>query len=269
MKAWVVAFAAWLSLSGCATNTMVLERASMTADLPIPPPAMVPESTPPSSVFGQISLETIRGDFAEVHQDWGAIEERYWGEVPWAGRLQFQFVHGPHLRWVVGGGYSVSGSIWTGPVISVGNSLVRWDMDLILGATYVRANFQGFARIHDVEQSRRFPSETSFRSGPTVWGQWALRVRARSSGPWGELRYLPVFRWGTLESDLAQDVRAAAVASTLGAYGLGWVQEFADGSSVVAGFRNIGIDGDALRPQALLSVQMAFPRWGRETSSSR
>lgn len=234
-------------LGGCTVNHLVLDRARLEADVPMPPPAMVPDSARPGSVHGQLAVWTM-----ETDDSIGAGMR--WSRSPVGAQAQIQVVAGPRLRWIAGGGFSRTLSMWTGPVLSVRNSRLRWDAEMLVGATRFRSRLEGRWVPHGVDEEGLSATDESAAADQTgFWGQGTLRCRAVRSGPWTELRFLPSFSWGDL-SKASGSVEELRVRKTMAALGAGWLQETRGGSLWILGGRVIGI-GDAAFPQLVLSWQ--------------
>lgn len=240
-----------LLLGGCFVNELVLDRARLEADVPVPPPAMVPDSAKGGRFHGQLALWTM--DMED-----SIAPDQSWKRVPLGVQGQLQVVSGPRLRWIFGAGFSNTMSAWTGPAFSVRNSLLRWDIEMLLGLTHFRSHLQGHVQHEDDGVRTRLESVEDDAEGNHFWGQWTLRARAVRSGPWAELRFLPDFSWGNLSSpgSDAQTVRVRSAVTTLGT---GWVQETRSGSLWVLGVRGIGVE-DEMLPQLLLSWQTPLGR---------
>lgn len=255
MTRWFAVLALGLLAGGCSVNQMVLDRAHLEADVPVPPPAMVPDSAERGSSHAQFVLWSMESGDSVGR---GLV----WSRSPVGAQLQLQVVSNPHLRWAVGAGYSRTVSVWFGPVLSVRNSLVRWDVEMLFGMTRFHSLIVGHERFEDAEGEMREGKPSSNETEQAgFWGQWTLRCRAARSGPWAELRYLPSFSWGDLASNGVNsgDLR---IRRTVAAVGAGWVREMPGGSLWNAGVRGIGI-GDEMFPQYLLSCQVPFGKGSR------
>lgn len=240
-----------LLLGGCFTNELVLDRARMEADVPVPPPAMVPDSAEAGSFHAQFALWTTGLEDS-------VAPDKFWKRAPVGAQGQLQVVSGPHLRWIFGAGMSNTMSAWTGPAFSVRNSMLRWDVEMLLGLTHLRSRLDGHVR-HEYDGVRTsLDSVEDDDESNYFWGQWTLRARAARSGPWAELRFLPAFSWGNLSSP-GSDAETIRIRSAVTTVGAGWVQEMRSGFLWTLGVRGIGIE-DEMLPQMILSWQMPLGR---------
>lgn len=247
-----------VALSGCYNGEMVVDRAWLESDLPVPPPAFVPDSSRKRDGFVQFGFR-----FAEK-RNLETGNEQHWDVAPMAVQCQAQQVINPHLRFVLGGSYSNSTSLWLGPVMSVRNSILRWDIELIMGGTSVEGWIVGHERRRDTEGGTIIGQPDSIQFDDVrIWGQAALRTRMKGTGPWLEGSVLPSFRWGTLEGPPGKTTLDAQVESTIGVLGGGWIQEIRGGSSVILGVRTALVGDKAHLPHYLISVQKRLPRMSR------
>lgn len=244
-----------VALSGCYNGKMVVDRAWLEADLPVPPPAFVPDSSRKGDDFVQFGVRLSDKRTLETGR------EQRWDVAPFAAQAQMQHVISPRFRWVLGGSYSNSASLWTGPVMSVRNSILRWDIETILGCTWAKGGIEGHEYLKDDEGvSRTGASDTSLFNEPRLWGQASLRTRLVGTGPWLEAGILPSFRWGTLQGKVNPNTLDAKVESSIGVLGVGWIQELQGGSSVILGMRMAFVNDETQLPHYVIAVQKRLPR---------
>jgi hypothetical protein len=213
---------------------------------------MVPDSTPGGSILGQIAVSYNDVDLEDRRRRWS---------VPAGGaQAQLQFVATRHLRFVGGAGWSDGPSWWFGPVISARNSRLRWDFELMAGATWVESEVSGYPSYYEDGGWHDLPSDTVTRNGPNWWGLCGARVRGVGSGPWLEARMIPHLRWARLEAKGTVDIDPLQVGTRIRSFGGGWVQEFPDGLEVVAGVRGVSLDESPAGAQLVLSIQKRLHR---------
>ena len=243
------ALAASILLSGCLS--LVVEQARIDADIPLAPPAVVPDSVKPGDFFLQASLKAGRTDLQ--------VDEVEWRTDPVGGSLQMQFVGTRHSRVMAGLGYGGSPSAWIGTVWSARNSILRWDVEALFGATYAKSHLEGSVQGSDDEGGRVHDSLSPVdRRTLSGWAQFALRVRTRGSGPWAEWRILPGFCAGEL-SDPKGRVDSKAVVVAMDSWAAGWIAEFANRDMAILGARVVNPEADGFRHiQALAGWQKAF-----------
>ena len=232
-----------LLLQGCLS--IVLDQAKITGELPLVPPAVVPESAPEGSLHGQLAVRVSE----ELGHHGGKI---HWNSYPLAGDGQIQWVMNRHLRFLAGGSLSPSGvSGWAGPVFSTQDRLLRWDIELLAGTSPITYELEG--RVVDSEDDE---TGDFTRSGGEVrrsWGQCALRARALESGPWGEVRIVPALYVGSLADPRGRIEPYDVIAGALSVGG-GWIQEFRGGTLILVGGRSTLFAG-SWTPSFVLSVQ--------------
>lgn len=244
-----------LLLSGCYDNQMVVDRAWIVADLPVPPPAFVPDSSRIKDGFVQAGLQLSEGRTFEPGNN------KRWDVAPLSAQLQLQQMLTPRIRLVLGGCYSNSASAWVGSAMSVAGSNPRWDLEFLLGGTWATGQIVGHQEdaLKLGESSESIP-DSIFVDEPRGWGQAALRARMIRSGPWMELRLLPWFLWGTLEGTPDKTTQNASVVSSIAVLGGGWIQEFRGGSSVILGVRTAFVDDEGVQPHFVIGVQKRLSR---------
>lgn len=236
---------------GCLS--IVLDQTHVRGQVAHPAPAVVPDSVRPGSLHGSLSVElsdsNARSSVKSPEQTWTR---------PWvAGGGQLQWVAGPHLRLVAGAQASPTGaSWWGGPVLSVRDRFMRWDMELLAGASRLEYEVRGRVVGSNDGDEERDDTLLVQGFGRRVWGQTALRGRAHRSGPWAEWRVAPAVWIATLRDtshreSLAKDKPVFQTSSSLGG---GWIQEFRDGSMVLVGVRSTRMEG-ATSVSMLVSLQ--------------
>lgn len=237
---------------GCLS--IMLDQTHVRGEVPMTPPAVVPDSVRVGSLHGTVSIEladsNTRSSVKTPEQTW----TRSWGS---AGG-QVQWVVGPHLRLVAGAQASPIGATWWGgPVVSVRDRVMRWDMELLAGSSRIEYDVRGrVVGTSDDGEQRRNDTLVARGSGRRLWGQTALRARSHCSGPWIEGRMVPSV-WITTLSDTATTRSRAAdksVVQVVSAIGGGWIQEFRDGSMILAGVRLTQMEG-ASSVSMLVSLQ--------------
>lgn len=236
---------------GCLS--IVLDQTHVRGQVALPPPAVVPDSVRTGSLHGSVAIElsdsNTRASVKTPEQTW----TRPWGSA--SG--QVQWVVGPHLRLAAGAQASPTGaSWWGGPVVSVRDRVMRWDMELLAGTSRLEYDVRGRVTSSNDGDGGRNDSLVMKGSGRRLWGQVALRGRAHRSGPWMEWRAVPGVWITTLKDTTTQGTPAAdkPVFQAVSALGGGWIQEFRDGSMILAGVRSTYMEG-AMSVSMLVSLQ--------------
>jgi hypothetical protein len=243
MNAYVRRLAPLLSavlFQGCLS--IVIDQTYVRGDVAMPAPAVVPDSAPSGSIHGSLFLDVSD----TVTRPSKKLPEQTWTR-PWASAGgQVQWVVGPHLR-LLGGAQasSIGASWWGGPVVSVRDRLMRWDMELLAGTSRLEYEVRGRVTGSDWDdEPQRNDLIGSRGSGRRLWSQAALRARSHRSGPWVEGRLVPSV-WITNLKDTATvgaQAQDEVVMQSVSAIAGGWIQEFRDGSMVVAGIRSTRMD---------------------------
>lgn len=237
---------------GCLS--IVLDQTHVRGQVALPPPAVVPDSVRAGSLHGSVAVE-----LADSSSSAGSkTPEQTWTR-PWGSASgQVQWVVGPHLRMVAGAQASpIGASWWGGPVVSVRDRVMRWDMELLAGSSRLEHDVRG--RVTDTESDgsiRRNDTIVSQGSGRRLWGQVALRARSHRSGPWVEGRLVPSVWITTLKDPTTSGFPAEdeVVMQMVSATAGGWIQEFRDGSMILAGVRSTRMEG-ATSLSLLVSLQ--------------
>lgn len=241
-----------LLFQGCLS--IVLDQTHVRGVVAMPTPAVVPDSVRAGSLHGTLSLElSDTGARSSVK-----LPDQTWSR-PWASAGgQLQWVVGPHLRLLAGAqASSVGASWWGGPVVSVRDGLMRWDVELLAGSSRLEYDVRG--RVTDTESDgsiRRNDTLVSQGSGRRLWGQTALRARSHRSGPWVEGRLVPSVWITTLKdtTTFGSPAEDEVVMQSVSAISGGWIQEFRDGSMILAGVRSTRMEG-ATSLSFLVSLQ--------------
>lgn len=223
---------------------IVLDQTHVRGEIPMAMPAVVPDSVRSGSLHGTLAIELADSSARSRGEDYEQSWSRSWGSA--GGQLQW--VVGPHLR-LVGGAQAnaIGASWWGGSVISVRDRVMRWDVELLAGSSRLEYDVRGRVTGGTSSDGSRDRNDTlvSQGSGRRLWGQTALRGRAHRSGPWLEWRLVPGVWITTLKDTATSGSRAddEPVVQTVSSLGGGWIQEFRNGSMILAGVRSTRMEG--------------------------
>jgi hypothetical protein len=237
-----------LSLTGCVE--MVLDRARLDADLPMPPPAFVQDSTRQGDLNFQGGVRISDGTFIQS-------QTYRWSSLPVGGYAQVQYSVLPSVRWVAGAGRSSKSLVWTGVVARRRNFGFQNEIEVDFGGSDGSAHLEG--HLKDSEADYNEFTDTglvlSDQRGWRTWFQASFRTRCASSGPWFEFRLLPSFDWGTITKNPGAPLEYSLLVETASlGFGAGWIQDFSNGSSLLVGARLVTM-GKAPDAQFLASCQ--------------
>jgi len=237
-----------LCLTGCVE--MVLDRARLDADLPMPPPAFVPDSTRQGDLYVQGGLRVSDGTFV-------GSETNKWSSLPVGGYVQAQIAVLPTVRWIAGAGRSSKSLVWTGIVGRHRNFGFQNEIELDFGGSDGSAHLEGHLKDSEADYNDFTDTGTVYsdQRGWRTWFEASFRTRSSSSGPWFELRILPSFDWGTITKNPGAPLEYSLLVETssLG-FAAGWIQDFSNGSSFLVGGRLVTM-GKAPDAQFLASYQ--------------
>lgn len=218
-------------------------------DLPLAVPVLVSDSASTGSIYGQLALRISNGTPYER----GAAKP--WSTTPVGASLQMQWVKRSCLHLKAGASWGGSASAWGGPVLATRAGRVRWEFEILGGAT------KGASTIHEIETKTTWAFfgdntvETVYVGGGEAWrgwGQLAARAQSLQRGPWLEVRTLPVFLLGQAESAGGETKLSGWPILSIGA---GWSHECWKSIAATGGMRVVTVDGGLPDPQLLLGIQ--------------
>jgi len=235
--------------SGCVS--MVLDHAWLDSDFPMPPPAIAPDSTRSGDFLAQAGVRLSDGKLLD--------DAKYtWTTRSVGGYGQVQVAFSPGFRWIAGGGYSSTGSVWTGPVATFEWPDMRLDLEGLFGSTKGTHHLVGHLRDSEAGYND-FTDTLPILAEGARWRQWVeltVRARPKGSGAWAELRMLPGFQWGTLSKPLSStaDYTLSVATNSLG-LGAGWIQAMDNGNTLVLGPRLVWT-GDSNTPDLQMTASL-------------
>lgn len=223
---------------------------SFRGDFPLILPIVVPDTTRPGTLFGQVALRLSDG---APYESGG--KER-WSTTPLAPSLQIQLATTSWLHLAAGASWGGSTSAWSRLVLAKRSTRVRWEFETSGGAT------EGHHVIHETQMPKR-PIVTLFDDGSEPikydgegrgwrgWGQFAARAHWREGGPWFELRAIPLFLVGNGDSESQE---TETFSWPLLSASIGWTHGIGEGLQATGALRAATVDGGWPDGQILLGL---------------